>query len=442
MTATNPSGRSWRGRVAAAAGVDTLREAIRRLKADRLVTRRFRDVPGMANGREARSVIFLHHSFYHFYYLALALRRRGWRAASVSLEPERGINANFYHGEDINLFTEDSRQMRANAQALFEFSKNNFRLMHFAGDGTLSFLPWEFGSPEPTDILEWRRMGRKVAYTVSGCLSATAQSSVARWSRDSAGRTLCDQCIYQNRPDVCSDERNLAWGRKVDLLCDAIFSETLPALDFLAPPHKVIRGPHTAAMDESFWSPDIVVPPDFQLPRSPGEVLVFHAFGNYNTRVDTQRNIKGTPAVDAAIERLKHEGMNVRLIFATDMRNVDVRYYQVQADIIVDQLWAGRYGAAAREGMMLGKPVISYVNPTEASREYELDALKEVPLVSATVDTVYEVLKDLVRNPEKRRNLGQQSRQYALKWHGMAACAERYETAYDRLFADSRVDMR
>lgn len=31
-----------------------------------------------------RSVVFLHNSYYHFYYLAQALRRRGWDAVTVT----------------------------------------------------------------------------------------------------------------------------------------------------------------------------------------------------------------------------------------------------------------------------------------------------------------------------------------------------------------------
>jgi hypothetical protein len=42
--------------------------------------------------------------------------------------------------------------------------------------------------------------------------------------------------------------------------------------------------------------------------------------------------------------------------------------------------------------------------------------------------------RDLVLNPEKQRRIGMQSRQYAVKWQGMKACAARYERAYDRLF--------
>jgi hypothetical protein len=39
-----------------------------------------------------RSVLFLHQSYYHYYYLAKALRKRGWDAIAVSVEnPNSGV---------------------------------------------------------------------------------------------------------------------------------------------------------------------------------------------------------------------------------------------------------------------------------------------------------------------------------------------------------------
>jgi hypothetical protein len=388
----------------------------------------------LADGRVPwrRSVIFIRHSYYHFFYLAKALRRRGWDALCVSVEDPEGPFANYYHGEDLNLFAQDHEVQRANLEALFLDAKKRFRLMHFAGDGCLSFFPDHFHSDQPPDILEWRSLGRKIAYTVSGCNSGVSQNSVAHWSRSTGGSSVCDKCVWQHRPDVCHDERNLAWGRKFTGLCDVVFSEVTPALDFVATSPNVIREPVTTALDSEVWRPDLPVPEHLRIGREPGEVLVYHAVGNYETRNASGRNIKGTPAIVAAVERLRTEGRKVTLVFRTGMKNLDIRYVQVQCDIIVDQLNYGRYGATAREGMMLGRPVICYINPSELNPADELPCLKELPLLSATEQTVYSRLKELVDDPQRRSAMGTASRRYALKWHSADACAARYENVYDR----------
>jgi glycosyltransferase involved in cell wall biosynthesis len=381
-----------------------------------------------------RSVVFYRHSYYHFYYLAKALRTRGWDAIVVNLEPPNGSNEDFYHGEDINLFNSNPIKFNLNIKKFYKTAKSRFALMHFAGDGYLSFFPNATEDEYPKDILQWLKLNNKIAYTVSGCNSGRAQSSIHTWSSANNNMSVCERCIWQENEQVCNDTKNLDWGKKVHQYCDLIFTEAGPSLDYMKSGNKVIREPTTMCVDKDFWQPNLAIPDEHKLNREQDETFIYHAVGNYNTRNSTSKNIKGTPFIFDAIERLKQEGYKVRLVFLTDKPNKVVRYYQVQADIIVDQLNYGRYGATAREGMMLGKPVISYLNKSELDDNDSLDCLDECPLVSATEQSIYDVLKSLVINADLRKEIGLKSRDYALKWHSAEACAERYEKAYDQLF--------
>ena len=84
---------------------------------------------------------------------------------------------------------------------------------------------------------------------------------------------------------------------------------------------------------------------------------------------------------------------------------------------------------------MLGKPTICYINPEEPRPDRHLRSIQECPLVSATEETVYHVLKDLLQREDKRRAIGAAGRAFALKWHSAEACAQRFEALYDRLMA-------
>lgn len=413
----------------------TLRFARRHLAEQRLFAQLDR-VPGLSLTGPGRSVLFLHHSYYHFYYLAQALRERGWRALAVSIEDPNGPNASFYHGEDVNLYDADPEQLQANIEALFDFAKAHFDLLHFAGDGLMSFFPQHFRADEPPDIIEWKRLGKKLAYTISGCNSATAQSSVRVWSHQPNLGSMCGNCPWELRPDICSDERSLSWGRTVQRHCDLVFSELQPSLDYLSSRYEsVVRGPVTMVLDGQLWNPGLQVPDAFRVAREAGEVLIYHAFGNYSLRGREGRNIKGTPAILAAVDRLRAEGLPVRMMFLTGVPNELVRYYQVQADIVVDQLWAGSWGANGREAMMLGKPVVGFVHPFENDPADVLDAIASVPIVNANVESIYEVLRALVLDPARRQELGRRSREFALAWHSSHAGAARYEAAYDAMQA-------
>jgi hypothetical protein len=379
-----------------------------------------------------RSVVFLHNSYYNFLYLAAALRRRGWDAVSVSLEDPQGPNARFYHGEDVNLFDPDPERFRRNLAAFFKEVETRFQMVHFYGRGHMSFFPPNFDTaPDyariPEDFLHLRRRGIKIGYSVCGCLDGVAQSSVKRWSG------ACDRCIWQHHQTICADLGNLAWGHKVQTMCDLIATEGFPALDWQGEGDKAFREPLTTALDPEFWRPDLEVPESRRLPRADGELIVYHGVGNYELRARDGRDVKGTGAVMAAIDRLRAEGMLVRLEFVTDRPNTEVRFIQAQADVIVDQLNYGRYGAQAREGMMLGRPTVCYINKSEPRGARKLESIETCPLVSATEATIYDVLKSLLADRARREAIGRESRAFALKWHAADACAERFERVYDRL---------
>lgn len=193
-----------------------------------------------------RSVLFLHNCYYNFFYLAEALRRRGWDALSVSLESPNSPHAKYYHGEDLNLFDEDPLHFQNNVQRFFATVPDRFRMVHFYGTGLMSFFPLYYDDTDryevyPADFAFLRQTGVKIGYTISGCLDGVAQTSVSRWSE-----TACATCPYRDLPRACSDPRNLAWGHKVHLFCDLIATEGFPALDYQRGA-KCYREPLTSA---------------------------------------------------------------------------------------------------------------------------------------------------------------------------------------------------
>ena len=106
---------------------------------------------------------------------------------------------------------------------------------------------------------------------------------------------------------------------------------------------------------------DLEIPEKYRLKRSPGELIVYHSSATISSEPTAEH--QGHWSDSAAIDRLKSEGFR-RLEFVTDVPSKHVRFIQL-ADILVDQLNYGRYGAQACEGMMLGRPTICYLNKNE-----------------------------------------------------------------------------
>jgi hypothetical protein len=82
--------------------------------------------------------------------------------------------------------------------------------------------------------------------------------------------------------------------------------------------------------------------------------------------------------------------------------------------------------------MMLGKPVICYLIKNGIN-SLNMEWTKDCPIISATEETIYDVLKFFLKNKNLLKKYGDKGRVYALKWHSADSCAERYELIHDKI---------
>jgi glycosyltransferase involved in cell wall biosynthesis len=176
--------------------------------------------------------------------------------------------------------------------------------------------------------------------------------------------------------------------------------------------------------DAARWVPDaVVIPPGIDLsgidPAPPSErerPVVLHA--------PSSRSRKGTEHVVAACEQLDVE---LEIVEGLDHREAFERYRN--ADIVVDQLNAGWYGVFAIEAMALGKPVVTFLHDEAVARTQEAFGV-EVPIVSATKETLADVLRPLAESPDERRRIGAASRTYVERVHDADAVGARLVDLY------------
>ncbi len=175
------------------------------------------------------------------------------------------------------------------------------------------------------------------------------------------------------------------------------------------------------------WVPDAdVVPPGIDLtqytPRIPGDrerPVVVHA--------PSSRRRKGTEHIIAACEQLP-----VDLRIVEGLHHDEARKLYEDADIVVDQLNAGWYGLFAIECMALGKPVVTFLHDEAVERTNEAFGT-EVPIVSATAETLAGRLRPLVEDAAERRRIGAASRAYVEHVHDIEKVADRLLDIYARL---------
>jgi hypothetical protein len=388
--------------------------------------------------RRRPSVLFAGQSYYHAWYLSRELRKLGWRADVLNWDVAPDSQG-FYHGHDYAFSLDRRRPKRSVARhaAFYLRSLPRYDIFHFSNANGLRFghelhdLVANRIRPY-AEIELLRRLGKKIVYSNNGCLDGVSQTSFASWG----DRPVCLDCPWRERPEVCSDERNLAWGFHRNRLAHFQCNTGDNRKDYNDDP-SVHEVPQFFCLDPELWRPDLEVPQRYRLDLPQSTVRIYHAVGNFQQRTVDGRNIKSSHIYVPLIERMKAEGYDVEMIFVHGVPNREVRFTQVQADIVVDMLTFGWFGSNVREAMMLGKPVVCYLREEwlERMRREIPDYVDELPIVSATPETVEAVLKDLAGDPERRRELGERSRAFALKYHSAAAGARRMDQIYRELLS-------
>ena len=179
--------------------------------------------------------------------------------------------------------------------------------------------------------------------------------------------------------------------------------------------------PTMLALDTDEWVADR---PTSEADGVDGEVVIVHA--------PNHRHVKGTDPLIGAIADLKGQGLKVDLNLIEGRTNAEVKRAVLATDIVADQFFAG-YAMFALEGLCAGKPVLSALSGMpEEVRETEI--IRSCPIVDTGVENLSENLTRLVRDPELRRRLGEESRRFALDYHSLPAAARSFELILDHLW--------
>lgn len=278
-------------------------------------------------------------------------------------------------------------------------------------------------------------LGKKITYAHNGCLDGVSQTAFSKWGEFNT----CSICSWRDRPEVCSDERNLEWGKFRNSITDLQFTVGGNRADYNLDP-KVIELPEFYCLDEKLWSPDKLIPANYRLAIPEGTFKVYHSVGNFDSRTGKQNvNIKCTHIYQKVIEELKEEGYKIELIFIKGVSNKEIPYYIQQADVVADMLTFGFFGANVREALMMGKPSVCYISPEwkEQMREQRPEYASDLPIVSATPDTVKSVLVKLMTDKEYYGKCSDDSRAFALKYHSSTAGANKVNDVLTRYFLEN-----
>src|SRR5439155_24479997 len=110
----------------------------------------------------------------------------------------------------------------------------------------------------------------------------------------------------------------------------------------------------------------------------------------------THTGAKGTQFIVEAVSALRNRGMEFEFDLIERVPHQEAMNRIARADLFVDQLLAGWYGGAAVEAMLAAVPVVAYIRDRDLCRIPQ-PMREELPIFSATPDTVSAVIGNLLR---------------------------------------------
>jgi hypothetical protein len=173
--------------------------------------------------------------------------------------------------------------------------------------------------------------------------------------------------------------------------------------------------------------------------RDDGVLRIAHA--------PTNRAIKSTEVLIAAVDRLRKEGAAVELDVIERVSNVECMRRKGTADVYVDQVLFG-YGCNAVEAWGMGLPVIAGVDPELClprtrmripadTRDLMLSTWGTLPFYEATEGTLYDALVAMLK-PATRRKYAKLGMDHVKRWHDERLVVEQLKAIYAEAIARKR----
>jgi hypothetical protein len=369
-------------------------------------------------------VLHVHAALYVPNLLTRGLREIGHKAASVYFETG-GPRQDLTWSSDYSL---RSKWWAIPQQAAFlAYAIANFDVFHFWGQPyIIPPLYAVFTKHFPLDLALLKKFGKRIVFHSDGCFPMI-RPSVWKTSIDPEICFVC-QTTQGDTYGHCSNANTIRLNTAMEKYADLRFGMGM-GYDFEARAEYAFT-----PVDLERWHPGLQVPPEYVYPRArPDSILIYHGVGSHV--IGNRGNIKGTYWITAVVAELQSSGYPVEFMHIETVPNAVVRYYQAQADIVVDQLLIGGGGQSARECLAVGKPVLTRVHREQLEPFRKAAApFPPPPFVATDKNNLKENLVRLIEDEPLRRRIGVESAEFARNVLAPAACARRFMEHYESLY--------
>ncbi|KQC12367.1 MAG: hypothetical protein APR63_11260 [Desulfuromonas sp. SDB] len=239
--------------------------------------------------------------------------------------------------------------------------------------------------------------GKKIIFTYNGCDARQKYKTINRVEYSACHQGQCNKGICLNGKRDKLKEKRI---EKVNKYADHIFSLN-PDLMWFLPKNKTSFLPYTVAR----WYK--IKPQKYSIEK---KIKIVHA--------PTSRNVKGSKFIIKALENLKKKHRNIEIILVENVPNKKAFSLYKQANLVIDQILVGWYGAFAVETMKMGKPVAAFIREDDLKFiEPEMRDQVLKTLININKFNIEDKLEQYIENQHLLTEKSKACLDYVNKWH-------------------------
>jgi len=367
-----------------------------------------------------KSVLFIVPDYHNSFSLSNSLRARGWRAAVFVPKgyPSRFLYADnllrqWSFGDRRGRFGVTANILLSLLQYLVLCIRFRFHVtygrMVFPPSYEAEFVRWGWCEDDFHIGLQLSRLfGTRHVFIPSGCRDEDLKVRFSQLD----GEQMCGNCGFFSQ---CHDKENAKYIGRARRYAHV----------------RVTLGFHlSGAMSTTPIRYKVL---DFDRWTSPNRgyddrIVVLHSHAAESRNLIPGRNIKGTPIIDTVMERICARYPHVEYRRVTGLKSTEMLVQHQASDIVIDQLFYGHWGSTGIEAMGVGCAVICYLRPTWIHQfRQNFPNAPEIPVLSATKDTLEEVIERLVNDRTYLREVQIKTRQFAEEFFDPEAVSQEFE---------------
>lgn len=287
--------------------------------------------------------------------------------------------------------------------------KSNYDVFHF-NFGTSLIDLWKIGLPL-LDLPFYKNKG-KIVVTYNGCDARQKYPTMKRVSFSACHNRHCYNGICQKEAKDKLKKRRIS---KFDRYADAIFAVNPDLMYFL--PKRTQFLPYAIAN----WA-EIETLPYKGIDK---KLKIVHS--------TTNRAAKGSEIIMEALHLLKNRYReNVEVFLIENMPHQKARQIYAEADLTIDQILIGWYGAFAVEVMKMGKPVMAFIRKEDLQfLPEEMASHCQNTIIQIDQFSIFEKLCEIIENPSILKKYREAAVEYVHRWHDPIYVASITKSVYE-----------